>query len=105
MEDASESAYKEAIPILVSYERLRDEGEFGTPTEEKEEEPPEGASRAVVEEDTILPISPTDSLELRLPRTVSLISLAKSALDIVLGALEEKERPLDFKPKKEEFDL
>ena len=99
-----ESAYKEAIPILAAYDRLRTEEEDETPAA-REREAPKATWRPPPEEDTILIASPSDELELRLPRTTSSISLAKSALDIINAALEEKQPPREFKPKKEEFDL
>lgn len=95
-----ESAYKEAVPILAAHDRLRMEKEEETPAPMGREAP----SRPPVEADTILIASPTDDLELRLPRTTSSISLAKSALDMINEALEEKQPPLEFKLKKEEFD-
>ncbi|MFQ5962356.1 MAG: hypothetical protein ACE5MG_13265 [Candidatus Methylomirabilales bacterium] len=99
-----ESAYKEAVPILAAYERVRMDEEEKTPAP-MGREAPEAGSWPAAEAETILLASPTDDLELRLPRTTSSISLAKSALDIIKEALKEKQPILERKPKKEEFDL
>ncbi len=104
-----EAVFKEAVPILARYERLREEVEAAEVPTKAEKEPTATPAVAGIaaDENTIVLVSPADGIELRLPRKESSIDLATKALEIIKSGLEgPRLKTFDkaFKPKIKDKD-